>query len=148
MALDPCQRVHSQVSQGLVLFDTDAPEEGRCGRRAAIGPDLPFHAPDYYKKTFSVDRALDGHIMNELFTPEGLAPVDHDLCLCGQAAEIDRGRQNDPVGLSDSRIYLLHLILDDAYTRIGTAATVLTRLDVHVVEPEIFDAVQRPIDAF
>ncbi len=109
--------------------------------RRAIGPDLPFHAPDQYKKAFSVDLSLDGHIMNIFFTPEGLAPVDHDLRLCGQAAEIYRGRQDDPVGLSDSRIYLLHFILDDAYTRFGAAAAVLARLDIHVVKPEIFDAV-------
>jgi len=147
MVLNAWLIVYPQVSQGPVLFDADAPEKGRRCRIGAFSPDLPLHTSYQYEKTFSVDLSLDRHIVDVFLAPKRLAPVDHGLHLCGQSAEIYRGRQYNPVGFSDGRVYLLHLILDNTYTGIGASAAILTRFDVHVIEPEIIDLVYRPVDA-
>lgn len=130
-----------------MLFDTDAPEKSGRGCIRAVGADLPLHASHEYEQALPVDLSRDRHVVKILFAPERLAPVHHDLRLRGQTAEIYRGRKDDPVCFANSRIYLLHLILDDTYSGVGAAAAILAWFDVHIVQPEIFDPVCLLVDA-
>jgi len=142
---DGTLRVYTQKGQRLVLFNAYTSEEGGGRGGGTIRADLLLHAPHKHKEALAMRGCLDGHVVDVLLTPEWLASVDHGLCLGRKTEEIDGGSQDNPVGLSQGRVYLLHSVFDDANPRIGAASAILARSDVHVVQTKEIDTMRMPV---
>lgn len=148
MVQDGTFLIYTEVGECPVFLNGDRSEKCRCRRGRAVNTYLFLHSAHKEQKPVPVRAVLflQRPVMEVLFTPERLATVDHDLRLSGKRKKIYRRGKDDPVGVPDRRVYLLHPVINNTDPRLAASAAILTGPDIHVIQSEDIDPVLSPVD--